>query len=135
MSGPVARPRPTWLLPSLAYAALIFALSSQSNPLPFLPPRIFEFDKVLHAVEYAGLAALVTWGLDHVTDAGLRWAALVAVAVGSFYGLTDEVHQAFVPGRGADVFDWCADTAGSALGALLALLALRWWRSRATLRA
>jgi VanZ family protein len=114
---------------------VIFALSAQSNPLPFLPRRIFEFDKVLHAIEYAGLVALVTVGLDRVTGAGLRGAAALAVVVGACYGLTDELHQALVPGRSADVHDWLADAAGAGVGAILAVVALRWWRSRATLRA
>ena len=138
MSGPARAPSPlrwAWLLPALAYAGVIFALSSQSNPLPFLPRRLFDFDKVLHAVEYAGLAALVTVGLDHVSGVGLRCAAAVAVVAGACYGLSDELHQALVPGRSADVHDWLADATGAAAGALLAVVALRWWRSRATLRA
>lgn len=138
MSGLAARPGPlrlAWLVPALAYAGVIFALSAQANPLPFLPRRIFEFDKVLHAIEYAGLAALVTVGLDRVTGAGLRSAAALAVVIGAGYGLTDELHQALVPGRSADVHDWLADATGAGLGAILAVVALRWWRSRATLRA
>jgi VanZ family protein len=45
-----------------------------------------------------------------------RWAVL-AVGLASLYGVSDEVHQAFVPGRNADVFDWVADTTGALLAA------------------
>jgi VanZ family protein len=118
-----------WLLPAIAYAALIFWLSSQPNPLPRLSNRIN--DKLLHLVEYAAFAAVATWGLSHLVrlPRAARWAALI----GSFYGATDEFHQRFVPHRSADVADWLADTVGAALGALLAWLILRRWRSRASI--
>jgi VanZ family protein len=120
-----------WLLPAIAYAALIFYLSGQPNPLPALTHRFS--DKLLHLVEYAAFAVVMTWGLSHVglgCDRAARWAALV----GSVYGATDEFHQWFVPHRSADVADWMADTTGAALGALLAWLVLRRWRARASIR-
>jgi VanZ family protein len=43
----------------------------------------------------------------------------------SAFGASDEFHQAFVPGRTADVADWMADTLGAAIGALVATFALR----------
>lgn len=131
---PPAR-RLAWLLPALGYAAVIFWLSSQSNPLPFMPRVFWTSDKLLHAVEYGGFAVVVTWGLDHVARTGPRTAALLAVVVGAFYGLTDEIHQSFVPGRSADVRDWVADVAGASLGALLAVVFLRHRRARASIRA
>jgi VanZ family protein len=135
LSGAPGSRRWPWLLPALGYAALIFYLSSQANPLPFLPTSFFTHDKLLHATEYAGFSAVLAWGLDRVSGLGLRGAAMVAGAAASAYGLTDELHQAFVPGRSADVFDWIADTTGALAGALLAFAVLRWWRSRANLRA
>lgn len=49
-----------------------------------------------------------------------RWWLLViaAVAMASFYGVTDEFHQSFVPGRLCDPADWLTDTVGAAIGAL-----------------
>jgi len=136
--GP-ARPAPwrrlAWLVPALGYAALMFWLSSLSNPLPFLPRAIFTFDKLLHAGEYAGLAFLLALGLDRVTSCGPACAAAVAVALGSFFGLTDELHQALVPGRSADLLDWAADTVGAAVGGILAAVVLRRWGTRASIRA
>lgn len=119
-----------WLLPAIAYAGLIFYLSSLPNPLPVLTHRIG--DKVLHLVEYAAFAVVVTWGLSHVGlgyGRAARWAALL----GSLYGATDEFHQRFVPHRSADVADWIADSTGAALGALLAWLILRRWKARASI--
>ncbi len=118
-----------WLLPAIAYAALIFWLSSLPNPLPHLSGRLN--DKLLHLVEYAAFAAVATWSLSHLValPRAARWAALV----GSLYGATDELHQRFVPRRSADLADWVADTLGAVLGALLAWLILRRWRVRASI--
>lgn len=41
----------------------------------------------------------------------------LAVAIASLYGITDEIHQIFVPGRFCDPLDWMTDTAGALLGA------------------
>ena len=42
---------------------------------------------------------------------------LVVVLI-SFFGMTDELHQLSTPGRrGADVYDWLADSLGAMIGA------------------
>lgn len=104
--------------PAALYAAAIFALSSQANPFPFLPQGFFTHDKLLHGLEYAVLGALLAPAL-HLAGMSRRGALLAAAILGSLYGATDELHQAFVPGRTADVLDWVADTLGAGLGALL----------------
>jgi VanZ family protein len=117
--------RAAWAFaPTVAYAAVIFALSAQSDPLPFLPPEIFLQDKLLHAAEYAVLGGLLVPAL-RVAGLRPRVAVLAAAVIASAFGATDEVHQAFVPGRNADVADWVADTLGAAVGALVATVALR----------
>lgn len=45
----------------------------------------------------------------------------MALAYCLLYGATDEIHQAFVPNRQSDIFDWIAD----ATGALMALAFIR----------
>ncbi len=102
--------------PAIVYAALIFALSSLSQPPPFVPPELLSLDKLVHLAEYAVLGALLARALR----AGGRPAARVfagALLLGSLYGASDELHQAFVPKRTAEVRDWAADSAGAALGA------------------
>jgi VanZ family protein len=42
--------------------------------------------------------------------------ALLAFLIAAGYGIFDEVHQLFVPGRSGDVFDWFADASGSVVG-------------------
>ena len=109
-------------LPAALYAGLIFALSAQAIPFPMLPPELLMHDKLLHAAAYAGLGALLVPGL-RAAGCSPRGALLGAVALASLYGATDELHQAFVPGRTADVIDWVADTLGAALGAFAATAA------------
>lgn len=108
-------------LPALAFAGLIFYLSSLENPLPVLTGRVW--DKALHAVEYGVLGALVAWPLARVAP---RRTLLVAALLACGYGASDEIHQWFVPGRDADVRDWIADSTGGLLGAAAAV----WLRRR-----
>jgi VanZ family protein len=93
--------------------AVIFTLSAQSNPLPAVTARVW--DKLLHLMEYGGLALLLARAL--VGD-GRSWrAALVgATLLASAYGATDEYHQSLVPGRESSVLDWSADTLGAIVG-------------------
>lgn len=102
--------------PAILYMAAIWAISSIAIPeLPIarLPLR----DKGIHALEYAGLAlfvahaALRTW-----PDRARARIAAVAVLIAGAWGVLDEIHQAFVPGRSADLADLLADVIGALLG-------------------
>jgi len=123
---PVLRRLSLWAAP-VAYAALIFHFSSESNPLPALTENVW--DKALHFVEYAGLALLVCRGW---LGEGFGRAAAIAsaVAVTALYGATDEWHQQWVPGRDSSVFDWAADTIGAVAGAAAFATLAAVWRAR-----
>lgn len=99
----------------VGWAALIFALSSRSQ-LPHLANMPPELQSVAgHFTVYAVLAALVWAVLPPSRPPLLRFA--VAFLAAAIYGLSDEWHQSFVPGRDPDVFDLAIDAAG-ALSAL-----------------
>ncbi len=49
-------------------------------------------------------------------------ALLQAVILGCLYGMTDELHQYFVPGRSTSATDWLADTVGTTAGATIMLV-------------
>lgn len=63
-------------------------------------------------------------------DALSKWAPVVAAALSSVYGVTDEFHQIFTPGRSCDPMDWLVDTIAAALGALICYLVLKALRAR-----
>jgi VanZ family protein len=126
-AGAPRAPRPAWLGhalrwgPAVLWAALIFGLSSMSN-LPAPPGGLT--DKHAHFGTYGVFAALIVWGLTDRSPGRTTWlVAAAAVALASFYGVSDEWHQSFVPGREVSALDWTADTAGAAMAAV----ALRAW--------
>ena len=94
-------------LPVVAWAVLIFGLSS----IPDLGTGLGGWDlalrKIAHAAEYAVLGALLYRALGR---------ELPAVAIGVAYAVTDEVHQAFVPGRQGAVLDVVVDAVGVLVG-------------------
>ncbi len=85
-----------------------------SQPGSGLPLPFPHADKVVHGVLYGVLGAGILWALKSSTRRDLA----VAVGLASLYGITDEFHQSFVPGRTPDLVDWVADSAGALLGAL-----------------
>lgn len=106
----------------VAWSALLFWQSSSSGDgslLEFLPPGS---DKLAHALAYlvlGGLAASATGG----------WAAGALLAV--LFGISDEIHQSYVPGRFPDLWDLVADAVGALAGAWLGLRLVRNpWRRR-----
>ncbi len=113
---------------TVGYLGLIYWLSSQTSPP--VPSLGFEgADKLLHGIEYGGLGWLLAWSASAHGARG-RAALFVGAVAGSLYGASDEIHQAFVPGRECDAFDWAADTFGSLVGALAFVGAGRWWAGR-----
>lgn len=48
-------------------------------------------------------------------------ACVLAVVIASLYGVTDELHQIFVPGRTCDPLDWLVDTVAALLAAVLVM--------------
>lgn len=81
-------------------------------------------DKVAHAILYAGLAAVVSLGIRCSND-GVHLAVQIVIPIlfATLYGITDEIHQIFVPRRSCDFMDVIADFAG----ATLMQCALCWW--------
>ena len=103
-------------LPPVLWASVIFGLSHRSTLPPMDGPLIN--DKVAHALVYSILAWLLFRALARQTVPG--FAAWLSFALSSVYGITDEVHQYFVPGRMASVYDWYADVLGAGLVSLAA---------------
>ncbi|MGZ3693515.1 MAG: VanZ family protein [Bdellovibrionota bacterium] len=112
----------SWLLVA-AYMGLIFWLSSLSV-LPVAMPFPYE-DKFVHTAAYAILGFLAANAFSQGSHKRRFWLAFV---LASLYGITDEAHQYFVPGRDCSIWDWCADVTGAWLGAYLYLKSEPAWR-------
>jgi VanZ family protein len=102
-------------LPVIVYCLLIFLQSSRPS-LERLPD-VAHMDKFLHVTAYALLGILFfrafkTAGLK----GGLKQVILVSVLSTAAYGVSDELHQHFVPFRNADPLDAIADTVGGICG-------------------
>jgi hypothetical protein len=110
---PVSRVASAWL-PVIAWAALIFALSSISDLGTGLGGWDLALRKAAHLVEYAILGALLARAL---LDSASQWTWLAWVA-GAAYAVSDEIHQNFVPGRQASILDIVIDAVGVAVGVL-----------------
>jgi VanZ family protein len=127
-------------LPVLIWMALIFTASADSKSVPrssriigpvlhWLFPRMTEESikhvvvavrKTAHLTEYA-VFALLLWRAFRkpVRNDPRPWSWPLArgvILLAALYAATDELHQLFVIGRGASVWDVLLDTAGAACG-------------------
>jgi VanZ family protein len=98
----------------LVLMAVIFFASSSSK---IAAPNVSGIDKFGHFIVYGWLGVLwarVPW-VTRLKPLGV-W---TAVAIASLYGITDEFHQSFTPGRGVEFADWVADTVGALVAVTL----------------
>jgi hypothetical protein len=104
-------------VPVVVWAGVIFAFSSYpTGTATEIVWTDFILKKTAHVVEYGiltmlGYRALVNSGIS------MKRAAMVAVLLSMVYGLSDEYHQSFTPGREPKLRDVGFDT----IGALLAI--------------
>lgn len=97
--------------------ALIFVISSFEVDVPGLS-HVPLRDKGIHFVEYAVLGWLCATASRQSWPSASAWrTAAFAVFVSVLWGLSDEIHQAFVPGRSPELSDIVADLFGSVVGA------------------
>jgi VanZ family protein len=109
----------------LAWMALIFALSSIPNEIRGPESRV-PYDKIAHFVEFGVLAFLVAWIVARVRGMPVGGtAAVIGVAAAVVYGVTDEWHQAYVPGRDPSWEDLATDAAGAVVGVVVAVVVSR----------
>ena len=92
----------------------IYWLSDQ--PGVHATPPFPGADKVFHFFLFAGLGGLLQLALQQKKTVALT---------GVLYGILDEIHQFYVPGRSCDPFDMLADALGVLAGLWVAEQLLR----------
>jgi len=105
-------------LPVYIYLILIFYFSSQSiiPASTALAERFYVRPYLQHILIYAGL----TLTISRASNYSKNNSNFLVVFSTTLYGLTDEIHQYFVPGRTFEFLDIGMDF----LGAILALIVL-----------
>ena len=102
-------------LPIIIYCLLIFLQSSFPSPEE-LPP-VTHLDKFLHFIAFACLGALFFRALRTLKiQNNVKLIMTLSILLSSLYGISDEIHQHFVPYRDADIFDALFDVLGSVFG-------------------
>lgn len=83
---------------------------------------IVSFERELriaaHGISYFILALLVSWAFAMIEVREIR-NALLTLLICTIYAASDELHQAFVPGRAATLFDFFVDVGGIAAGIIV----------------
>lgn len=87
--------------------------------------------KSAHVITYMVLGGLLTWAF-----AGYRLVTmkiiLCSIALACLFAISDELHQALIPGRSAEVRDVLIDTVGAIVGAGVVGYIYLWLQKRFT---
>jgi VanZ family protein len=119
--------RPRYIVATVLYCIFLWVLSSDTDPPKIFPWLVQGFDKVIHAGLYAVLGAIVSLGMRRSGKPVSPWAqCFVPILFAGLYGLSDEIHQVYVPNRTFDLGDLFADVAGATLAQ--AGLCFAYWR-------
>ena len=88
--------------------------------------------KLAHFSEYAVLGALIVLFLNTFS---LKHVFLISLLCAVLYAVTDEWHQSFVSDRGPAISDIILDSAGAALGIVIAIVCITFGKNRQALSA
>ena len=105
-------------LPLILYCLFIYIQSD--HPSPEQIPTFPYVDKVLHVTAYGimGILFYRAYQTLRLKD-NIKMLMFLSVISASLYGISDEIHQSFVPFREAEVADVIADMIGALSGVCL----------------
>jgi hypothetical protein len=108
-------------IPSIILTIAIFIISDM--PQPLLMDLGLDFgDKILHFIAYFGYGICLSAFYTVNFQVWSKKATVLGILIfGAIFGMSDEFHQYFVPGRDCDFFDWLADF----LGIIISITLLR----------
>jgi VanZ family protein len=111
-------------IPLIVYwIALLIATSLPTDNLP----SIAISDKFKHFGAFFGLSILLALTLHYQNKFLLlkKYFLAAALIITSLYGILDEIHQSFIPGRYDEFLDWVADSLGAIAGILLVFYVMK----------
>lgn len=111
-------------LPFIFYSLLIIYLSHQ--PHLDLGPSA-PSDKVLHFLEFFGYALLL---LRVLALYKIKHRKIITIVASTIYGISDELHQFFIPGRDCSLSDVLIDILGAVSLVITCRLAKRFFSAR-----
>ena len=135
MSFSALAARYEWMTPGklhVAFPLSVMAILYRLSSMPVTPlhedPELYGvfywmpswLQNTLHVPAYAVLAWTTWWALGAWVRTP-RARVIGACAIASAYGIFDEWHQSFVPGRHASLIDLVLDVTGVAVGIWLAV--------------
>lgn len=82
---------------------------------PFVEAVQLVIRKLAHFTIYA-IGGFLIMNYTYSMEKTIKQKILFSIALGGSYAITDEIHQFFVPGRSAQIFDVCIDTLGVIVG-------------------
>lgn len=105
-------------VPLIVYWIMLFIATTV--PVSNLP-SVAVSDKLKHFGAFLGLSVLLSLTLIYQNKILLfkKYFMIAAFIISSIYGLLDEIHQSFVPGRNSEFLDWFADSVGAAVGVII----------------
>lgn len=111
-------------VPLIIYWIMLF--TATSLPAANLPSVAIS-DKIKHFGAFFGLSVLLSLTLLYQNKNLLfkNYFLAAALVISSIYGLLDEIHQSFVPGRNSEFLDWVADSLGAAVGVFVVFYLLK----------
>ena len=115
-------------LPVFIYCTAIFIQSSY--PSVVHEPEVPHIDKLVHFLGY-GLLGILFFRAFRISRFGKNADSLKVLSMVSaiLYGISDEIHQYYVPSRSADIIDVLADTLGSIYGVFFyELITMRYYK-------
>lgn len=108
-------------IPALCIFGVSFYLSGKST-IENMPTFLFA-DKLVHFICFSGLAFWVAFGCSIKGKKKIE--ILLPALIVSCYGIFDEIHQSFIPGRMMSFGDWLTDSLGGIFGSFVFFMIMR----------
>jgi VanZ family protein len=107
---------------AFAWGVFLFALTSWPSPPHIVAlDRIPNFDKLVHFGLYSTEAFFLYFSIRWPGRTGFSIVRVAALVGGmAVWGMADEVHQTWIPGRSCDIDDVAADVVWATAGAIAA---------------